>query len=255
MSIGNPVVLALRRQVELDKADASFCDRHPSLPFGIGAIDGVLGGGLAEGALHEVAPVSPLYLGAAAGFSVALATRTDAAKSVLWIQPDYANLEGGCVYGPGLVLFGLPLDRFLILRVRRSIDVLWAMEEALKSRALSMVIAELPDDLADLTMTRRLVLAAREGGAFGLLLRHRPTRAPNASMTRWNIAAALSCPDPFGGLGAPAFDLSLVKNRRGTCGRWIVSWNEHERIFEALSGHLAAVASDRPSYAPRASFG
>jgi protein ImuA len=129
------------------------------------------------------------------------------------------------------------------------------MEEALKSHALSTVIGELTDDQTDLTMTRRLVLAAREGGSFGLLLRHRPTQEPNASMTRWNIAAALSRADAFGGLGVSAFDLSLVKNRRGNCGRWVVSWDKHERAFKALSGNLAAVASDRSSYASRASFG
>jgi protein ImuA len=256
VSVGNPAALALKCEVaKLDRADASFCNPYEPLSFGIGAIDKVLGGGLALGALHELAPVAPFHLGAAAGFAVALAVRADAAKSVLWIQPDFAGLEGGCVYGPGLGMFGLPLDRFLILRVARSIDALWAMEEALKSHAISTVIAELPEDIADLTITRRLVLAAREFGTLGLLLRHRPTREPNASMTRWNIAAALSRADAFGGLGISAFDLSLVKNRRGNCGRWVVSWNTHERTFKALSGHLAAVASDRSPYASRASFG
>ena len=55
------------------------------------------------------------------------------------------------------------------------------MEEALKCRALSCVIAEVTQD-ADLTATRRLSLAAREGGALGLLLRHKATPAPSAAL-------------------------------------------------------------------------
>lgn len=252
MSAGSFALMALRRQIaRIDGAELSH-GHSGNVPLGVRHIDAVLGGGLALGALHEVAPATSLHLGAAAGFAAALAARADAGKSVLWVQPDFAGHEGGCLYGPGLAPLGLPLDRVLVLRVARSLDALWAMEEALKSHALSTVVAELPDDTADLTMTRRLVLAARESGTLGLLFRHRSTREPNASMTRWEIAAARGPADAFGGLGPMAFDLSLVKNRRGVCGRWVVSWNEHEHVFKTLPGDLAAVAADRSPRALRA---
>lgn len=223
--------------------------------LGIETIDAVLGGGLALGALHEVAPVAPLHLGAATGFALALAARDRSRKSVLWIQPEFAGYEAGHAYGPGLALFGLPLERLLIVRVARSRDALWVMEEALKCRALSTVVAELTDEAADLTATRRLVLAAREGGAIGLLMRHRSTLEPNASVTRWEIAAAAGRSDVFGGLGKPSYDLSLVKNRRGICGRWSVAWSGHEHAFTPLSRGVAAVAAGRPVDAPRARTG
>src|SRR3954465_2009326 len=145
------------------------------LPLGAEAIDAALGGGLALGSLHELAPAAALHLGAAAGFALALAARADARKYTLWIQPDFAGQEAGMLYGPGLTALGLPMQRLLILRVARPADVLWAMEEALKSRVLGSVIAGLTQDgaAADLTATRRLVLAAREGGGLGFLLRHR----------------------------------------------------------------------------------
>ena len=63
------------------------------------------------------------------------------------------------------------MERLILLRVPRPTDVLWAAEEALKSRGVAIVLAELPEDgaVADLTATRRLTLAARAGGGLGLL--------------------------------------------------------------------------------------
>jgi hypothetical protein len=71
-------------------------------------------------------------------------------------------------------------------------------------------------------------------------------------MTRWQIAAAVSAPDRFGGLGGTRFDLSLYRNRRGRCGRWIADWNHDERTFlpQALSLGMAETARDRPDRAP-----
>jgi protein ImuA len=77
-------------------------------------------------------------------------------RAALWIQTDFAALEAGIPYGPGLDLFGLPLRHLLILRVSRPLDLLWAFEEALKSRGIAAVLAELPESgaAADLTATR-----------------------------------------------------------------------------------------------------
>jgi protein ImuA len=172
---------------------------------------------------------------------------------VLCIQTDYAGLAAGAPYGLGLDGFGLAMEQLLILRVAHPRDALWAFEEALKCPALAAVVAELPEDgtAADFTATRRLGLAAQKGGGLGLLLRHRLYPLPSAAMTRWQIAAAVSAPDRFGGLGATRFDLSLHRNRRGRGGRWIADWNHDERTFlpQALSLGMAATASDRPDRA------
>ena len=229
-----------------------------SLRLGVPALDAALQGGLGLGALHELTPASELQLGSAFGFGLAIAAlaaagdRTRAAQ-VLCIATDYAALEAGAPYGLGLDGFGLSMDRLLILRVAHPRDALWAFEEALKCRALAAVLAELPEagDAADFTATRRLSLAAQAGGGLGLLLRHRPNPLPSAAMTRWQVAAALSQPDRFGGLGGPRFDLSLHRNWRGRCGRWIADWNHDERNFvpQALSLGMAAAAHDRPDRA------
>jgi protein ImuA len=257
MPATGPATLHCLRQTvaEIEAKGVSLEDAGHALALGVDAIDAALDGGLAFGALHEVAPSEPLYLGAAAGFALALAVRSG--KTLLWIQPEFAGLEAGGLYGPGLELLGLPLQRLLVLRVTRPIDALWAMEEGLKCRALAAVVAELASDgeAADVTATRRLALAARDGGALGLLLRHRPSGEPSAAATRWTVAAAPSRPDAFGGLGCTAFDLSLVKNRRGPTGRWNIAWNQHEHTFSALSLGMAAAAGDRPDRARLARAG
>jgi hypothetical protein len=61
----------------------------------------------------------------------------------VWIEPDFAAAEAGAPYGPGLDLLGLPMERLVILRVARQREALWAMEEALKCRAVSAVVAEI----------------------------------------------------------------------------------------------------------------
>jgi protein ImuA len=255
MPAGHPATLSrLRRAVaEIEGSDLSALEIGGRvLPLGATPIDAALGGGLALGSLHELAPARPLDLGAAAGFALTLAARADERKHSLWIQPDFAGQEAGSLYGPGLTALGLPMERLLLLRVARPAEVLWAMEEALKSRVLTTVIAELTDQgtAADLTATRRLALAARDGGGLGFLLRHRISPEPSAAATRWNIAASPSIADAFGGLGRTAFTLSLVRNRRGPLGCWIIAWDHHERIFSPLSLALAETASDRPARAP-----
>jgi protein ImuA len=254
VSTDDAALRSLRRAVaEIEGSDLSVLEAGGQLlPLGVDAIDAALGGGLALGCLHEVAPAAPLHLGAAAGFALTLAARASESKDTLWIQPDFAGIESGMLHGPGLAAIGLRMERLLLLRVARPVDALWAMEEALKSCVLATVIAELTEDgaAANLTATRRLALAARDGGGIGILLRHRISPEPSAAATRWDIAAAPSRPDAFGGLGRTAFDLSLVKNRRGHTGRWTIAWDQHERAFSPLSLGVAKTAPDRPDRAP-----
>jgi protein ImuA len=227
-----------------------------AVTIGLPAIDAALGGGLAMGAVHELAPPAPIHFGAAAGFAAALAVMAgQRGRQTVWVQHDYSGCEAGEPYGPGLDQFGLASANLLCVRVPRAIDVLWATEEALKCHAVAAVITELANEgeAADLTATRRLALAARDGGVVGLMLRHRPSAAPSASATRWEVAAEPGMRDRFGGLGRPSFTLSLVRNRRGPIGQWTIAWNHHEHAFvpAAISGGVAQVAGDGSDRARR----
>jgi len=228
---------------------------HPSerrQPLGVAHVDDALGGGLLLGAIHELRATGPMDQGTATGFAAALAARVnEAGKQLLWIQHDFAAIETGRLHA--IESFGIALSSLLLLQVPRAIDALWAMEEALKCSAVAAAVADIAeeDSIVDLTATRRLSLAARDGGGLGILLRHRPSPMPSAAATRWDIAAVPGERDRFGGLGRTAFALSLVRNRCGPCGRWIMSWDHHERAFvsSALSRGVAQAARDRSARA------
>jgi protein ImuA len=233
-----------------DIAAAEHFGEAAARPLGVAAIDAALGGGLAGGALHELSAATALHLGAAAGFALALAALTrEPHKETLWIATDFGLGEAGALYGPGLDQLGLASARLLTVQVPRPVDALFAMEEALKCRALATVVAEL-GPAPDLTATRRLALAARQGGGLGLVLRPRADGAPSTAATRWHVAAAPSVPDDFGGLGPTTFALTLTRNRRGPCGAWTLAWDHHEHAFSALSRGVAAAASDRQDREP-----
>jgi protein ImuA len=264
MSAQTPETLHALRRTVADLTASLPGEDGRCVSLGVTALDAALAGGLACGTLHEIGPAASLHGGAAAGFTMALIARAlrSGGGQAVWIQPDFTAAEQGALYGPGLDLMGLPMERLVILRVPRPRDALWAMEEALKCRAAGAVVAELASEEADLTATRRLALAAREGGGLGLVLS--PSSAsgggmgggssqplcspPSTATTRWEVASARGERDRFGGLGPTTFALSLVKNRRGRTGQWRLSWDHHACAFAtSLSLPVAPAARDGSS--------
>ncbi len=183
------------------------------LPTGFAAIDRALpDGGLARGALHEIV-AEGADQAAASGFLVRLLVGLAAAGPVLWCLADPE------LYGPGLDRLGLAPDRLILARTRRDADLLWAMEEGLKTPGLAAVLGE-PHRL-DLTASRRLQLAAESVGGLGLILRRAEGAQAGAqsnataAVTRWRVASAPSLA-PGQGLGVPR-DFGLMR------GRWRIS--------------------------------
>ena len=100
------------------------------------ALDRALGGGLACGSLSEILPASLGDMAAACGFVLALAARLASAggfwtRTLIWIVEDFAALEHGAPYGPGLGWFGITPENLVIVRVPRGPEALWALETAL----------------------------------------------------------------------------------------------------------------------------
>ncbi|MEO8445313.1 MAG: translesion DNA synthesis-associated protein ImuA [Gammaproteobacteria bacterium] len=103
------------------------------LPTGFPALDALLGGGWPTGTLTELLVSEPNGAELAL-LTPALAPLT-AASWIVLIAPPWIP------YPPGLRWQGLNLDRVLVVRVRQPGEVLWAMEEALRSGACAGVIA------------------------------------------------------------------------------------------------------------------
>ena len=224
------------------------------LPLGVVPVDDALGGGLEGGILHEIAAAREAEAAAASGFALLLAARTSG--PVVWIAEDMALYESGVPYGPGLDDLGLNPERFIMVAAPKSRDVLWAVEEALSCRGMGTVIGEIRQASLDLTATRRLSLAAGRRSAVALLVRSAPGRDASAAATRWIVKAVPSrAAKPRAmtlGPGPPRFALSLMRNRRGPPGSWVLEWNGVEQRFDLVSAHRERVAQAAVDRSPPA---
>jgi protein ImuA len=232
---GLEMIAQLRQSLRALEKPAGIAAGPDALPFGIAAIDLALGGGLARGALHEIAAAGESHAAVAAGFVLGLAP---SGTRLVWIAEDMALSESGAPYGPGLDRFGLRPERLLTVAAAQTRDLMWAMEEALRCRAVGAVIGELRHGEIDPVAVRRLSLAAAQSGALALLLRASPPRDASTAATRWIVAAA-----PRDG-----FVVQLTRNRRGPLGSWMLQWSDDdERFVPATHAQpVAAPAADRP---------
>src|SRR5262245_43220437 len=198
------------------------------LPFGIPAIDTVLGGGLLRGALHEIAAPSEAHVPAAAGFAFGVAA-LGGAKNIFWIAEDMALAESGAPHGAGIDDFGLAPERLVTVTAAHRRDLLWAMEEALHCRAVGVVVGEMRASAIDAVTVRRLSLAAASSGALAFLLRATPPTDASTAATRWIVEAAPSV--PAHGPGVSRFAAHLGRNRYGPAGSWILEWSDSDEQF------------------------
>ena len=193
------------------------------LPFSR-AFDAVLGGGLADDGLHEIAPAQPQDGAAAMAFALALAARFLSLRpaSAFLVGEGFAAEEWGALYGPGLAAHGLPLSRLVFVRAPDAALAFWAIEEALKCGAPALVVGEIWNlKTYSLAVSRRLLLAARKGRVPALLILAsaygQAERISSAADTRFEIAAAPSLRIPAAaGLDLPgpfACSARLVKAR------------------------------------------
>jgi len=237
------------RIARIERGEQGITADAPALPvlrLGIAALDTHLPeGGLAEGALHEVTIPAPADTAAATGFCLALLSKLLRARKgmALWCRHG-GMLDAGELYPPGLIQRGIPPDRLVVLNLNRDDDVLWAMEEALRSGGPAAVLGEVAR--ADLTATRRLQLAANETDLPALMLRPGWREAGNsAAATRWHITTEQSRPrglaKELNEPGDPRWRAELFRCRGGAPGAWRMEWRN-----ETGDLALAAPAGDRP---------
>lgn len=223
---------------------------HGSLPFGVEAVDRRLpGGGLARGALHEVAGGGNGAVDGAAAALFAAGIVARVPGQVLWCMTRRD------LFAPSLWQAGLDPDRVIYAEVGDEKTLLACFEEGLRHGGLAGVVGE----VAKLTMTvsRRLQLAAEGSGTMAIAIRRwrRATEAsdfgqPTASVTRWRVSALPSAPLPVPGVGRARWLVELIRARAGDCadfeldacdaqGRLALPAELADRSAAALDGRVA----------------
>lgn len=235
-------IAELRERIE--RIEGARGRKRTVLPFGVEDIDRKLpGGGLALGALHEVAGGGHGAVdgAAAALFAAGIAART--IGKILWV------VTRRDLFAPALAQAGLHPDRLIQVEAGDEKALLACVEEGLRHGGLGAVVAE----TARLSMpaSRRLQLAAEGSGTIGIAIRRwrRQTEAgdfgqPTASVTRWRVSVLPSEPLPVPGLGRSRWLLELIRCRAGdsadfeveACdpkGRLAVSSSVAERLLRS----------------------
>ncbi|MBV1706561.1 MAG: hypothetical protein KGQ37_05065 [Hyphomicrobiales bacterium] len=192
------------------------------------ALDRALGGGLPRHGLCEIVPASAGDNAAASAFGLALALLLGAPGAVLfWVYEDFAVSEAGLPYGPGLWQMGFDPARLVLVAAPRALAALNALEEVARAGA-GVALGEICQRRGyDLAASRRLKLAAEEGGrGCVLVLAAASGTGPDfasAAATRLEVASAMSAPlaPVHGRLAIPGparFSVRVLKARgEGAC--------------------------------------
>ncbi|MEM1386171.1 MAG: hypothetical protein AAF748_02650 [Pseudomonadota bacterium] len=152
---------------------------------------------------------------------------------VFWIAPSWStdrlNPEALVpLFDPGRLIFVEP---------KRAEDLLWCLEEVLRSGAVPLAVADLPEP-PGLTPVRRLHLAAETGageapgGPLALLLTPGEGGAPGVE-TRWQISSAHRASGP------PCWALHRLRARHAKEQSWRLR-AEGKRFATAPTGAAAA---------------
>ncbi|MEP6657304.1 MAG: translesion DNA synthesis-associated protein ImuA [Betaproteobacteria bacterium] len=158
------------------------CAPEPAaIASGFPALDAVLpGSGWPTGALTEIL-LAREGIGEISLTLPALACLQAGHRDIVWIAPPHVP------YAPALAAAGLDLSRFIFVRCATATDQLWAYEQALRAPECGAAFAWLatPDD----RVLRRLQVAARDGGTWGVLWR-RPGQHAVAAAAPLRLALA-----------------------------------------------------------------
>ena len=197
-----------------------------------------LGGGvqLISGRVHEVTGAS------ADGFIATILGRTQG--HIVWIGRS-RDINSIC---PQAVQRFFCPSRLICVEALSRKEILWAAEQALRSRGASVVVAELGRG-PDLMESRRLQISAEKGKTLGLI-RIGKTAQSSAAQTRWDCHAVLPSdavmsdvvtPDMVANDHAVSGDhiwkWEMTKNKNGQTGCWTVGWRRHAND----SGHVDMV--------------
>jgi protein ImuA len=158
----------------------------------------------------------------------------------------------GLLYGPGLAGLGLDPARLVEIVAPDEAGLLRAAGDAVRCPDVMAVLIE-PWKAArgfDLTVSRRLAVAAGKSGVTVLMLRAEAAPAPSAAYSRWRVRSLASAALDADAPGHPAVEIELLRHRGGLAGlRACLEWNRDEHVFReaALSGAGLSLPAGRPA--------
>ena len=181
--------------------------------------------------LEEVTPLRPRDMASGLAFAVSRRAEEDE-RPLMIVAPRRWLAANGRPYPPGM-----GVDELLLALPGDEAEALWAMEQALRSKAVAGVIGAI--DKATLTQTRRLDFAATLGGCPAILLRARGDGL-SAARRRWRVSALPSAANPFDAQapGRTRLAAELVRRRDGPPGAWILEQDDATGRLR-LAGRLA----------------
>jgi protein ImuA len=185
------------------------------------------------------------------GFGLGMALSITPGQGFLWAVHDRGAGENGHPYGAGLHEMGLSPNEVLLVRARDIRTLLGVGEDALRTRGIGVVLLSAwgEDRALSLTASRRLSLAARNGGKQLFLARAGAAPQPSAAESRWSIKSAASTPLEGGAPGRPAFSAKLLRHRGSAAVvASLMEWDREGRSFvepATLSGRVVPLASQR----------
>jgi protein ImuA len=196
-----------------------------------------------ESALSEILPTSyrdrVAALGATMAFLSSILQQTKG--SLIWCQlrdPDRLHL-----HAPGLAAFGIDPLRITKVTLATEKDLLWAMEEAIASNAVSAVAGVLwSEKLYDFTASKRLRVRAAEANIPALLVRSHRANGTTAADMRFAVTSrashtVLTKERAFARLGNPEWQLNLTKSRGMKPRSDHVRWH-HETLHLGMATKL-----------------
>lgn len=159
-------------------------------------------GGLRRGMLVEWLAAEPG--GGATSLALAAARQACGEEGMLVVVDRGPGAPG--FYPLAAAAFGIDLKRVLVVRPENDRDETWALDQSLRSRGISAVLAW-PERLSD-HLFRRLQLAAEQGNTLGLLVRPAKAQAePSWAELRMMVSPRPSTPEEN---GAASRDIELT---------------------------------------------
>lgn len=180
-----------------------------------------LGVSLSRGRIHEITGLS------ADGFAASVISQTFG--PIMWVGRkrdvySVCPLAAQSYFDP---------SRLVTTECTSRKEILWAGEQALRSKGTDCVVIQLGQG-PSLTESRRLQLAAEEGRTLGLALIEKSAQS-SACETRWHCS-----PVPADQVANDTmWEWSLIKNKSGMPGVWRVIWKEHSHA----TGHVVVVSA------------